>query len=264
MKRNIMVSLVTCLVAGAIAVVSQAQLGGSTASDMSVPELVPYRGYVERGGVPYAGNVDLRFGIYGASAAGTPYWQSQHLGVSVAGGRFSVQLGSQTPFTSLFSPTPDGRPLFQQDSLYLGVEVKFPGEASYTILSNRQRLLAAPYAMTARQAERLDTTDNVNVGGNLTVGSASAGRTATVNGSATITGSVSVGGALLRDAGQWYAGAGQNVSTGQSTSTSVCFVSAVANGANCSVQPNAGDGFWHVANTAGAGDCFGRCVKWTN
>lgn len=261
MKRNIMVSLVTCLVAGTIAVVSKAQLGGSTASELSVPELVAYRGYVERGGVPYAGTVDLRFSIFGGPTGGNPYWQGLYQSVQVAGGRFSVQLGSGSyPFTLLINGgTPDGRPLFQQDALYLGVETKFPGEAGFTTLSNRQRLLAAPYAMTARQAERLNTTDNVSVGGALGVtGDVTASSNLSVTGNVKVT-----TGTLVRAAAGCSASAYSNCDTMVPAGKGWCALAAFTGSpTDCSVAQVGST--WRTYNYSGAGACQSACFRWDN
>lgn len=152
--------------------VVEAQISGnaSTASD-SVAEILPYRGHLDVAGQVYDGYADFQFAIYTVAVNGTPAWTSSEVtGLRVYAGEFAVDLGAIGP-SFLTATTPDGHPLFQTDTLYLEVSVRLAAPRStpgLVKLGGRQRLLASPYAMTARQAEALSLTSNLTVGQSLT------------------------------------------------------------------------------------------------
>jgi hypothetical protein len=108
--------------------------GDALAQNPPPPFEIPYRGVLEQDGVLVDGiSVDMQFDIYDAATGGTPIWTETHIGVPVAGGKFSVMLGS--------TPSPIDIAVLQQNpELYIGVTVQG------VELAGRQRLLAVPYA----------------------------------------------------------------------------------------------------------------------
>jgi trimeric autotransporter adhesin len=120
--------------------------GGSYAQEVG-PQAAPlgtgftYQGQLQSGGAPYSGACDLRFGLWDALSGGAQIGTAQtRSNVSLAEGYFTVQLDF-------------GSGAFQGDGRWLAVEVRCPaGAGSYTPLSPRQALTAAPYALYARAA----------------------------------------------------------------------------------------------------------------
>jgi hypothetical protein len=98
-----------------------------------VPRQIPYRGYLEQGGVPVSGMKQVQFDLYTAATGGASQWTETQM-VTVSGGRFEVDLGDTTgiPIALLRSP-----------ALYLSVTLG--GQT----LVGRQRLLSGPYARRA-------------------------------------------------------------------------------------------------------------------
>lgn len=223
MKRSWIVSgICAALVVGGVAV--KAQLVGNPGTilpDHSVPEQIPYRGYIERNGVPYNSPngtpFSVRFAIYSAATSGTLLWQETHGDVIATEGNFAAALGSVTAFTQLAcSPSCNGstpaetllnqRPLFQYPSLFLEIAVQFPGESTFTTLSNRQRILSSPYAMTARQAEMMNVSRDLQVAGATTLTSVTASSiastgTLSVTGTSSLTGNVTASGNVTLPSG---------------------------------------------------------------
>lgn len=155
-KKSIAIGImIGVFVAGAV--VAGAQYSGIVsfpyALSESVPEIIPYRGYIERNGAAYTGNATFTFSIYPDTSTTTALWSETQMNLPVTGGNFSAQLGSVQAFTTATGAVLGGHPLFQYPELHIGVAVQFPGDPSPTPLTGRQRLLASPYAVTARQAE---------------------------------------------------------------------------------------------------------------
>ena len=95
-----------------------------------------YQGQLKSGGTPYNGACDLRFGLWNALSGGVQIGTTQtKSNVGMAEGCFTVQLDF-------------GTGAFQGDARWLAIEVRCPaGTGSYTALSPRQALTAAPYAL---------------------------------------------------------------------------------------------------------------------
>jgi hypothetical protein len=95
-----------------------------------------YQGQLKSGGTPYNGACDLRFGLWNAMSGGVQIGTTQtKSNVGMAEGYFTVQLDF-------------GGGAFQGDARWLAIEVRCPaGTGSYTALSPRQPLTAAPYAL---------------------------------------------------------------------------------------------------------------------
>lgn len=94
-----------------------------------------YQGKLEQNGSPVNGSLDFVFEVYDASVAGNLLGQHSAEGVAVE--------------TGVFSAFVDFGPIFEGDALWLEISVVDPGTGIQTILSPRQPLTAAPYALFA-------------------------------------------------------------------------------------------------------------------
>jgi hypothetical protein len=98
-----------------------------------------YQGQLIKSSTPYAGNADFVFRLWNAATGGTQ-----------VGSSFSI---AALPVTSgLFTAELDFGAAFDGTALWLDVQVKTPGEPSYTLLTPRVKLTAAPYALRALSA----------------------------------------------------------------------------------------------------------------
>lgn len=153
-----------------------AETSPNTAQD-DVTRVVPYHGRIERHGAPFSGDVDMRFTLWSAATGGAARWSEEHSPSAGAGrqrvtayaGEFTAELGAYDlgGTTDLVDIVADAEPL------WLSVEVRLPGASSYTALSGRQQLTAAPYAVWSGQGSALNVSGDVTVNGTLTVGSLS-------------------------------------------------------------------------------------------
>ena len=113
------------------------------------PATIPYQGQLtdhEGSPVDRAGGVALVFRIYSGPVGGTARWSETHESVSVAGGRFSVLLGSRTPFSDLS---------MLNRTVYLGVTVEDGDLATADVeMRPRQAIVPVIAAVYATQAER--------------------------------------------------------------------------------------------------------------
>jgi hypothetical protein len=128
------------------------------AADATPPNLMTYQGFlVDANGDVLApdnpANYPVVFRIYEGSTGGDPLWSEQQI-VTIDKGNFSVLLGEGTVFGS--EPRPSIFTVFGGNSAsdrFIGITVTIGG-ASTEILP-RLRLLPAPYAYLARQANSL-------------------------------------------------------------------------------------------------------------
>ena len=113
------------------AVVAQAALGTA----------FTYQGQLSQGGNPVNGTADFLFGLFDSASAGAQIGVTQTAAVvNVSNGLFTVELDF-------------GSNVFNGDARWLEIAVRQPaGSGSYTPLSPRQALTAAPYALYARTA----------------------------------------------------------------------------------------------------------------
>jgi len=120
------------------AVATALSLAAAPLNAAHIPTQVPYQGTLYVDGAPVMGGTeDLTFFIVAdpTDGPGAALWTETHTAVPVTAGRFSVTLGTVTPF-------PDG--FFARDALYVGVLV------GVIELTGRQRLLPVPYAVEAQ------------------------------------------------------------------------------------------------------------------
>jgi len=141
-------------------------LGPSVASAQRV---LPYQGRLDRDGAPLTGKFDFKFELHSGltgDCAATPkpascLWDEEVKAVDVKAGRFSVSLGAQTAI-------PDAVWL-NNPEVYLAIRVAAPGDV-YAALAGRQRILAAPTAVTAAIAKNYSVTQDLTVSNNATIG----------------------------------------------------------------------------------------------
>ncbi len=171
---------------------------GNFATD-SVPRVIPYQGVLEFNGVPYHGNMDIRFALFDDAVAGSAgttdaqcqadancLWSEEFSGDNaqqVFQGRFSSILGQTNPVTDT---------IYDAGTLFLGLQVRGPGDATWIALDNRQVITPVPFALWSTQSSNLNVAGNIN-GASLTVtgdvntthlratGDVFAGNTRTVN-----------------------------------------------------------------------------------
>ena len=110
-----------------------------SASEASVPHLINYQGRLtDTSGTPLNGSYAVTFRIYDAETAGSMLWEEAHTGLVIQKGIFSVLLGSVTSMSLAF------------DKQYY-LEIKVGTE----VMSPRQRITSAGYAVRAEEAEKL-------------------------------------------------------------------------------------------------------------
>jgi hypothetical protein len=128
---------------GAFAALAACCLFG-TGSALAVPAAVPYFGRLTfESGVPYSGSVAVSVALFeDAAASGTPLWGPHDLGnVAVEDGALSLLLGG-----------PGTPPL---DTALLASAVWLQVSIGGTPMLPTQQVLSVPYALRARDAERL-------------------------------------------------------------------------------------------------------------
>jgi len=109
-----------------------------------------YQGKLMDGGAPANGNYDMVFSVYTAASGGTFMGSTTVAGVPVSGGLFTTQvdLGVQRYGTL---------------DLWLQVQVRPAGTATYTTLMPRQRVTGAPYSVQTRGLH-VDSSSHVGIG----------------------------------------------------------------------------------------------------
>ena len=75
-------------------------LAMSPSARSQAPRLIPYQGVLEDGGSPVTTSTSLVFTLYDAASGGTAVWTETQGLTPDADGRFTVNLGSKTAFTS--------------------------------------------------------------------------------------------------------------------------------------------------------------------
>lgn len=134
---------------------------------------IPYTGYLQLNAVPANASVQLTVTLYDQA---NKIWTDTLPTVSVTNGRFSVVLGSRSgdpiPAGYLNGSLGSGKPL--QLEIAVGTIGPSGSVVNNTVLSPRQTLYAAPYAVASASANHSATDFNVNgalsVGGNTTIG----------------------------------------------------------------------------------------------
>lgn len=102
-----------------------------------------YQGKLIRGGNPVNGTCDFEFRLWDAATGGAQLGSTQTTSsLTIVNGLFTVALNFGQQFTG--------------DARWLGTAVKCPGDGSFTALSPRQALTAAPYALSVQPGAHID------------------------------------------------------------------------------------------------------------
>lgn len=239
--------------ATALVISSGAANADGVATTDSVPRLISYNGRVELSGVPYVGQLEMRFRLYDADRGDAPIFSEEYTGdqaVMVHAGDFSVMLGQyaaglQTAITGA-------------DALTLGVEVRAPGEVDWIPLAGRQAITPSPYAMWAVQGTDFTIARDAFVGRNVDViGSSRVRGNSNVDGTLTATGATTLQSSLNVAGGSTLSG---NTSVGGTLSvgSTLSVTGAVTMANSLTVSRNIRAGAWTPAynnwDTFGTGD----------
>ena len=109
-----------------------------TAASAPLSTSFTYQGQLKLSGVPVNGLCDFQFGLWDSASGGTQIGTITQPNVQVTNGLFTVQLDF-------------GSGAFTGEARWLEIAVRYPaGSGSYTPLSQRQQLTAAPYALSLR------------------------------------------------------------------------------------------------------------------
>jgi hypothetical protein len=140
---------------------------GIVFASFAAPALVPsaglavgtaftYQGRLKQFDVPPTGLCDFTFCLYDDPVAGNLFSCIQNDGVNVADGLFTTTLD--------YGPDP-----FTGAPQWLEISVRFEGDADWTLLSPRQEITSAPYAIWSGEAEVAPTASQwVSNGADLT------------------------------------------------------------------------------------------------
>jgi hypothetical protein len=126
--------------------------GGSSQTEAVAAQVGPaftYQGQLKDGGQPANGQYDFRFTLFDASEG------NGQIGSSIMAGTWDVTDGLFT-VTLSFGPN-----AFNGDARYLQIEVQLAGGSSFTVLSPRQPITPAPYALFALFAQKTQGYKNV-------------------------------------------------------------------------------------------------------
>ena len=121
---------------GSIAIALAFALAAVATAQTPVDTAFTYQGQLQTGGNPANGNYDFIFDLYASVIAVPTLGTVNANNVAVTNGLFTVQL--------------DFGAAFDGNAKFLGIRVRPTGGAIYTVLSPRQELTAAPYAMGVR------------------------------------------------------------------------------------------------------------------
>lgn len=122
---------------------------GQPQEDVSIQELMgtafTYQGMLREDGNPVNDTCDFEFSLYDNASGGAQVGMTQtKLGVQVSNGYFTI-------------PDLDfGNEAFQGDARWLEIAVKCARDTNYSVLSPRQQITAAPYALFSKAADTLD------------------------------------------------------------------------------------------------------------
>ena len=171
-NRRLLILGAAVLVSIALVPVATAFGNGGDGSPLSqsVEGLTPlsngfsYQGRLTDGGSPANGNYDLRFVLYDSDVGGSQVGTTVSLNnVPVANGLFTVSLDFGAPATATATATATTSPspsptatvsisVWDGNARWIEIAVRTAGSSSYTVLSPRQAVSPAPYALYAKAA----------------------------------------------------------------------------------------------------------------
>lgn len=115
---------------------------------------ITYQGELNTGGSPATGSHDFRFRLYNASVAGAQQGPTLGTTANVNNGLFTVEL--------------DFGNVYNNNDMWIEIDVRPTGPGAYTTLAPRQRLTASPFANFARGAEASNTANSANTANTAT------------------------------------------------------------------------------------------------
>ncbi|MCS7061038.1 MAG: hypothetical protein RMN25_07700, partial [Anaerolineae bacterium] len=119
---------------------------GPAAPDVMASSAFAYQGQLKLNGVLVNDTCDMAFRLYDAAAAGNQVGSAISMTLGVNNGLFTTALN--------FGTSP-----FDGEANWIEVRVRCPsGSGSFTTLSPRQQILAAPYALTLRPGATISAT----------------------------------------------------------------------------------------------------------
>ena len=130
----------------------------SISATTNIDSGITYQGILSNSSEPATGNFDLRFQLFDALSDGTQLGEQIHLGVPVNSGQFTVQLN--------FSPE-----IFAAQAIWLEIAVKPEGTGTYQPLTPRQKISAAPLALSLPNVSTDLATGQVSIGGGTSISS---------------------------------------------------------------------------------------------
>ncbi len=124
-----------------------------------VENVISFQGKLVEGGAPVDGTRNIVFRIYDTDAGGVHLWEESHLGVSVVGGLFNVELGGSVNFA--------GAGVSFDEQYWIGISVGGGAEITprYKLTSSSYSM--APWTIDADNIYR--ETGNVGIGTNSPV-----------------------------------------------------------------------------------------------
>jgi len=138
-----------------------------------VEEVISFQGKLVEAGVPVDGTRNIEFKLYDVATGGVALWTENHLGVTVAGGLFNVELGGASTF--------DAAGLDFSEQYWIGISVSGGAE-----ITPRYKLTGTPYSM-ADGDWVIDGTDMyTGITGNVGIGTTSPGAKLDVDGNVSV------------------------------------------------------------------------------
>lgn len=153
--------LATSAVTAAVLTASSVAQAVDDFGPMATPQVIPYHGYVEINGQAYNGDLTMRFTLSIDEEVDRDsgfLWQDDAVAVQVYRGEFSTPLGAGA------IPLPPG--VFDQNFVYLAIDIDPAGDGSWLPLSNAQRLIPVPFAYMSAHARDIHASGEIVWGDN--------------------------------------------------------------------------------------------------
>lgn len=165
MKTQLLGNLVVGLASGLAAIVLTLSLKAGAVGS-GVPDTVAYSGYLDLEGEPFDGVLDVRLSAYADEADADAVYAWEMPNVRFSAGRFTVVLPLGTGARAINAA---GELIQSDPSVFIGAEIRYPGESAWISLQNRQQLQAVPYAVNARHSANFDVGGDLRVAGQVTL-----------------------------------------------------------------------------------------------
>lgn len=232
-RKLISITLILLTLILSVSMAPQASPGARAEQPKQSPSgsAVPYSGQLsdDTGQPAPAGSYDFKFSLYSDETGGELLWTEIQTGISVKDGLFTALLGSVSSLPEAF---------WQKGVGWLEVEMRAPGEADFTPLSPRQKLIptsssvpSAPTALSCAHTHFGENWTGANTNYGLRVGTSGNNSTAIEGVASTGTDSWGISG---------YSAPGQGVHGQSDTGTGIYGSSASGKGVYGSSSSNIG------------------------